>query len=306
MENLIAILSKPDNIPIVILFLSVPLVTWIAFREAARNDAAIGAGRSPTEAVLGPEAALPEKLAVWPFLLRAEFLSAILCTVVLLVWSVALNAPLEEPANANITPNPSKAPWYFLGLQELLVYFDPWIAGVVLPNVIVVGLMVIPYMDINPKGNGYYTWNERKFAVSVFCFGFLVMWVSLIIIGTFIRGPGWMWFWPWNHWDHNKVIAEVNIDLADFLTGGRIPSTSFGGVLIGSACIGAWFVAWIVGPFAAMKARKSEVLEKLGLARYLTVAVLFGSMMFVVLKIILRLVFSIKYILVIDAFGINI
>ena len=80
----------------------------------------------------------------------------------LLVWSLLVDAPLEEPANPTRTPNPSKAPWYFLGLQEMLVFFDPWHAGVVLPSFIIIGLMVIPYIDINPKGNGYYTFRGAQ------------------------------------------------------------------------------------------------------------------------------------------------
>ena len=89
--------------------------------------------------------------------MRNEFLMTLLVIIVLTVWSLLLNAPLEQPSNPTRTPNPSKAPWYFLGLQEMLVFFDPWYAGVVLPSFIIVGLMLIPYLDINPKGNGYYT-----------------------------------------------------------------------------------------------------------------------------------------------------
>src|SRR5207342_2203634 len=117
------------------------------------------------------------------YLVRIEFLAAVIVTVVLFVWSITLNAPLEEPANPNLTMNPSKAPWYFLGLQEMLVYFDPWIAGVVMPSIIIVGLMAIPYIDINEKGNGYYTFKERKFSILTFCFGFIILWVSLIVLG---------------------------------------------------------------------------------------------------------------------------
>src|SRR5215468_2671160 len=110
------------------------------------------------------------------------------------------DAPLEEPANPTRTPNPSKAPWYFLGLQEMLVFFDPWHAGVVLPTFIIIGLMVIPYIDINPKGNGYYCFKDRKWEIVTYLFGFQILWVSLIIIGTFLRGPGWNWFWFWEKW----------------------------------------------------------------------------------------------------------
>ena len=136
-----------------------------------------------------------KELHVWPYLVRVEFLATVIVTVVLFVWSITLNAPLEEPANPNLTMNPSKAPWYFLGLQEMLVYFDPWIAGVVMPSIIMIGLMVFPYVDSNPLGNGYYTIKQRRFSLLMFGWGFL-MWILLIVIGTFIRGPGWIWFWP--------------------------------------------------------------------------------------------------------------
>jgi hypothetical protein len=109
-----------------------------------------------------------------------------------------------------VTMNPAKAPWYFLGLQEMLVYFDPWIAGVIMPTFIIVGLMVIPYIDANPLGNGYYTYKQRKFAIWTFLFGFIGLWVLMIVIGTFIRGPGWMWFWPGQTWDAQRVEFAVN------------------------------------------------------------------------------------------------
>ncbi|PIQ83809.1 MAG: hypothetical protein COV75_05470 [Candidatus Omnitrophica bacterium CG11_big_fil_rev_8_21_14_0_20_63_9] len=159
-----------------------------------------------------------EKVDVWPHLVSRELLATILVTVILFVWSILLQAPLESEANLNVTPNPSKAPWYFLGLQELLVYFDPWIAGVVLPTVIVVGLMAIPYIDTNPKGIGYWAkmeWRrygplpvwypaERPFAVSIFMLG-VVMWFVLIFIGTYCRGPNWEWYWPWESWSHRRI-----------------------------------------------------------------------------------------------------
>ena len=111
---------------------------------------------------------LPEKVHVWPYLVRLEFLCALFVAIALTVWSIVIDAPLEEAANPTKTPNPSKAPWYFLGLQDILVYFDPWFAGVIAPVLIIVGLMLIPYLDINPKGNGYYTYHERKVAIWVY------------------------------------------------------------------------------------------------------------------------------------------
>ena len=116
-----------------------------------------------------------DELLVWPDLVFIEFIAAMVFTLAIVLLSIAINAPLLDRANPAVTPNPSKAPWYFLGLQEMLVYFDPWLAGVVLPLIVVQGLMAIPYIDFNKKGNGYYTFNDRKFSVIVFLFGFLVL-----------------------------------------------------------------------------------------------------------------------------------
>ena len=132
--------------------------------------------------------------------------------MVLTIWALTINTPLE-PSDPTRTPILRKAPWYFLGLQEMLVFFDPWYAGVVLPSFIIVGLMLIPYLDINPKGNGYYTFKERKFEILTFFVGFQMLWVSFIIIGTFFRGPGWNWFWPGQVWDPHLVESLTNVDL---------------------------------------------------------------------------------------------
>ena len=103
------------------------------------------------EAVRERRLPVDDKIHTWPHLVRMEFLVALFVIAALTLWAMMVDAPLEEPANPTRTPNPSKAPWYFLCLQEMLVYFDPWHAGVVLPTLIIVGLMIIPYIDINPK-----------------------------------------------------------------------------------------------------------------------------------------------------------
>jgi len=131
-----------------------------------------------------------DELPTWPYLVRKEFLAAIIVTIILLVWSIVLNAPLEDPSDPSVTPNPAKAPWYFLGLQEMLVYFDPWFAGVVLPSLIIVGLMVIPYIDINPKGNGYYTFRERPFAIATFLFFCLSFFLMKFFSSLWFGGQG--------------------------------------------------------------------------------------------------------------------
>ena len=133
----------------------------------------------------------------------------------LIVWSLAIRAPLEQPADPVVTPNPSKAPWYFVGLQEMLVYFAPWMAGVVLPLLVIFGLMALPYLDVNPKGNGYYSIRQRRWVWLVYHFGFVNLWVVLILIGIFLRGPNWSFFGIYEPQDPHKVTAMTNLTLAE-------------------------------------------------------------------------------------------
>ena len=134
-----------------------------------------------------------DKVHVWPHLLVVEFVAALACTAFLLVFSIFVNAPLLELANVNQTPNPSKAPWYFLGLQELLKWFHPMVAGVMLPGMALVGLILAPYTDRNPSNKP----ENRKFAIALMTF-FLMYWAVLVMIGTFFRGPGFNFIFPWN------------------------------------------------------------------------------------------------------------
>jgi hypothetical protein len=134
-----------------------------------------------------------DKVHVWPHLLGIEFVAALACTAFVLVFSVFVNAPLLELANANQTPNPSKAPWYFLGLQELLTMFHPMVAGVTLPGFGLIGLILAPYTDRNPSNKP----EDRKFAISLFTI-FVMSWAVLVLIGSFFRGPGQNFVFPWN------------------------------------------------------------------------------------------------------------
>ncbi len=294
LSNFLEIVTQPDNIPIVLLLVLTIFYAILAWKKARRNDAA----GSPAEA------AQSDRVQVWPYLVRVEFIAALIVMVILTVWSFSLNGPLEEAANPTLTPNPSKAPWYFLGLQEMLVYFDPWIAGVVLPTLIIVGLIAIPYIDINPKGNGYYTFKERKFAILTYGFGFLVLWVLLIQIGTFLRGPGWNFFMPGEYWDPHKVVPLTNRDLSELF---GIPTklvdlsinpvaTIFGAVV----CLAYLSIPVI---YWRMK-RGTPILQQLGFYRYFTTAYLFVLMTALPIKMILRWTLNVKYILVTPFFNI--
>jgi len=133
-----------------------------------------------------------DKVHVWPHLLAVEFVASLVMTAFLMIFSIFVNAPLLELANPNETPNPSKAPWYFLGLQELLTMFHPMVAGVTIPGIALFLLMVAPFVDKNPSNKP----KDRKFAISIFTL-FLVMWAVLVIIGSFFRGPGFNFVLPW-------------------------------------------------------------------------------------------------------------
>ena len=139
------------------------------------------------------KAAPVDKVHTWPHLLVVEFVASLVITAFTLVFSVFVNAPLLSLANFNLTPNPSKAPWYFLGLQELLAMFHPMVAGVTIPGMGIFLLILAPYMDRNPSNKP----EDRKFAISVMTIH-LMFWAVLVIIGSFFRGPGFLFSFPWD------------------------------------------------------------------------------------------------------------
>jgi hypothetical protein len=299
--NFRLIIMKPDNVPIVGLIFFLVFLTWYAMREAVLNDRRIAAGQGPVEK------AESDRVWVWPDLVYTELISLILCSVVLIVWSIVLKAPLEQPANRSVTPNPSKAPWYFLGLQEMLVYFDPWLAGVVLPGLIIVGLIAIPYIDRNPKGNGYYTFNERKAEITLFLFGFVILWSSLIVLGTFLRGPNWNFFGPFEYWDIHKLEALVNVNLSEYIwmrgLGTGMPTNWLLREIFGILLVLAYL---FVLPVILARSWFKGYFEKLGAPRYYVTAFLFLTMMSLPIKMLLRWVFNLKYIVAIPEFFFNI
>ncbi|MFA5566050.1 MAG: menaquinol-cytochrome c reductase cytochrome b subunit [Acidimicrobiia bacterium] len=134
-----------------------------------------------------------DKVHTWPHLLAIEFVAALAMLTFIFIFSIFVNAPLLELANLNQTPNPSKAPWYFLGLQELLTMFHPMVAGVTIPGMGIFLLILAPYIDKNPSNKP----EDRKFAISLMTVH-LMFWAVLTIIGSFFRGPGFNFVFPWN------------------------------------------------------------------------------------------------------------
>jgi hypothetical protein len=215
---------------------------------------------------------------VWPDLVFKELLAAVGIIVVLIIWALLVDAPLRAEADPSWTENPAKAPWYFLGLQELLVYFDPWLAGVVIPTLMVFGLMAIPYIDIFNSVSGQYRLGKRKKASVFFLFG-VFLWFALIIVGTFFRGPSWHFYWPWESWLIEKHAGEALQSMP---------------VLAGLAFLGFYYIAGMVLPAIVDRG----LLKRFGLIRYLITFFLLLTMLLVPIKILMRLAFGIKYILI--------
>jgi hypothetical protein len=152
-----------------------------------KQDAVVRVQKEPDDTVM-----------TWPHLLSIEFFAAAMMSIFLLFMGIFVNAPLEELANPNVTPEVAKAPWYFVGLQELLAYFHPTVAGALAPTLIIVGSALVPYIDRGPRGDGGPTRpSERKVAVMLFT----ILWgagLALTFLGAFFRGPGYAWTLPWD------------------------------------------------------------------------------------------------------------
>jgi len=295
------IVTKPDNVPIVGLIVLVGYFTWIGMRRAVINDARMAQGLPNLEQLE------PEKTLTWPDLVYTELICMVALTIFLVVWGIALQAPLEQPASSTVAPNPSKAPWYFLGLQEMLVYYDPWMAGVVLPSLIIVGLMAIPYIDTNKEGSGYYTIRQRFFAYVTFQYGFLVLWIILILLGTFLRGPNWNFFGPYEYWDVHKLIPLNNVNLSDIvwiqLLGTPKPSWILIREAPGLILCGLYFA---VLPGLMKRLFFQKYVEEAGLVRYMTLAILLLFMASLPIKMVLRWTINLKYLVAIPEYFFNI
>jgi hypothetical protein len=301
--NFALIVKKPDNVPIVAMLFLVGFFVWLSMHQAIRNDERIGNGLPPMEASDGEG----EKTWVWPDLVYTEMLCMVIGMIVLVVWGLAFQAPIEEPANPARTPNPSKAPWYFLGLQEMLVYYDPWLAGVVFPSLIIVGLMAIPYIDLNPKGNGYFTLKERKVEITIFLFGFLILWVLLVILGTFLRGPNWNIFGPYEYWDIHKLEALVNVNLSEYFWV-KMLRTALPGNMLVRELPGILLVLFylLVLPGLLTRSVLKKYFVKLGPWRYSVFVMLLLGMVALPIKMILRWTVNLKYIVAMPEIFFNI
>jgi hypothetical protein len=200
-----------------------------------------------------------------------------------MVVSLVFDAPLEEPADPTRTPNPAKAPWYFVGLQELLVYFDPWMAGVGIPLIIIFGLCAIPYIDPTRTGMGIYAIRRRPMASAIFLVG-LVGWFLLIAIGLWFRGPGWAWVWPGATGVHSQPTGASR----------SLPN------LVGVPLVLAFF-----GGGGMLIVRRARAWPGFTPARRWIFALLLLAMIGTVIKIIFRLAFDLQYVVSFPQYGFN-
>jgi hypothetical protein len=216
-----------------------------------------------------------EAIPTYPHLVYIELIATLGVTALLVFLALWVDAPLEEQAAPSWTPNPAKAPWYFVGLQELLSYFDPWIGGVMIPLLIFLGLVLLPYIDVNRAGAGEYNFRQRPFATITFSIG-LFLWFGLIFVGAFLRGPNWQIYWPGESWDLEKPFTDPAWSLPLSL---GLP------LLIGYLALGYLL------PFLCWR----EGYRRLGLGRYLVMTSLLLLLCGVVLKIGLHVLFGLKY-----------
>ena len=240
------------------------------------------------------------KVSSWPNLVWIIFLMTLFITVLLWCASFLAMAPLEEMAEWAKTPNPAKAPWYFIGLQELLVYFDPWIAGVMLPQQIIVGLILIPFVDVSPLEQGRYSWRKRRFAISFFTFG-VAFWFALIVVGQFLRGPSWNVYWPFIDYDiGSETWVREGVPLKEVVTGlWSFPLGTGMALIIGFFGVGMILPIILPKIFPKSKICKAmqEYISLLGPIKYVIVQSHVLMMAGVIIKVVLRLVFSVRYII---------
>lgn len=301
-EHFRTIISTPDNVPIVAMIFIFGYFTWYAMKKAVDNDRRVEKGEPTFE-----QTETNDKVLVFPYLIFIEFVIALAYAVMLVVWSIFLKAPLEEPANPTVSPNPSKAPWYFLGLQEMLVYFDPWIAGVLLPTFIILGLCAIPYLDRDPQSSGYYSFKNRRGVISTYLFGFWILWVLLIVMGTFLRGPNWNFFGPFETWDIHKVVPLVNVNLSEIIfikwLSWGLPKQWFIREAPGFLLLAVYF---LIPPAILAKTIFKELYKKLQPVRYSILILLLLVMVSLPIKMYLRWALNLKYIVALPEFFFNI
>jgi hypothetical protein len=239
-----------------------------------------------------------DRVDAWPYLVRLEAIAATTVVACLLFAAVLFDAPLGAPADPSRTPDPSKAPWYFVGLQELLVYFDPWMVGAALPLAITLGLVAVPFLDTSRRATGRYTLADRPLAVPAFVFGLIVPWIGLVLVATFARGPGWTLRLSGGDSESRAALAAPSRDLADlFGIADRGDASAFG-----AACLISYFL--ILPALAYVRTARTPGVRALGKVRFAALASLLLGTAFVAARIALYAAFGVRYVARFGSFGV--
>jgi len=304
-----ALVFAPDHMAVIFLIASAFLFIWLGLRLSILNDHRLERGRNPREKTRSEET----RIFVWPDLVYIELIAMLAMTCVLGIWSLTVPAPLEAPADTSWTPNPAKAPWYFVGLQELLVYFEPWFAGVVLPLVIVFGLCLIPYLRRQDNQSGFYWLKGRRFSVAIFLSGF-GLWILLIVIGTFFRGPDWRLYGlyesrlvrrftelhteplstrVWRAVLHSEDRSTAITSLVNTPVLRELP-----GLLV-------VILLFLVIPLLAKRTFGTGLASRLGPSGYWTVAILLAMMTLIPIKMCANWLFDINYFVYLPEIGLS-
>ncbi|HHT9119569.1 MAG TPA: hypothetical protein ACFYD3_03350 [Candidatus Hypogeohydataceae bacterium YC41] len=221
----------------------------------------------------------------FPNFVMKELCVGLAFLIIIFTWAYYKDAPLYELSNPAETPSHIKAAWYFVGLQELLAYFDPYLAGVIIPSLILGGLYLVPFLDPDPvKGIGRFAFKERKFAIGCFLGGY-VMWYALLLVGMFFRGTYWSFYWPW---EDQSVVKATEVALWSF----PLPA--------GIAFLVCYGLLMLLLPAVIFQ----DFFFRVGLIRYFITFNLFAAMCFVPIKVLLRNGFHVKYVLVTPWFNI--
>jgi len=303
------LILAPDHMAVVFLIALTCFLSWLGLRFSVANDTRLDLGRKPREATR-PEQV---KVLVWPDLVYIELIAMLVMTGILGIWSLAAQAPLEAPADTSWTPNPAKAPWYFVGLQELLVYFEPWFAGVFLPSIIIFSLCLIPYFRRQDNTSGYYSMKGRRFSMAVILAGF-GLWILLIVIGTFFRGPDWRLYGlyesrlvrrfdelqtePLSVMFWRTLLGPDNVSFRSNL----IAAVPFVRELPGLFIVGVLF---LVIPYVAKRTFGRGMAARLGGPGYWTVSILLATMALIPTKMYANWLFNINYFVYFPELGLS-
>lgn len=271
------LLRQPDALALVLLVALVGLTVAVGLVAGRRRDA-----------VAARESAQAEMVTTWPHLLRRELIASLATLLVLAWWAIGLRLPVGASADPSITPAIAKAPWFFVGVQETLQYFDAWLAGAVLPLVMLIGLCALPYLDVNPEGSGRYTLRGRPVALAVTC-GLVLIWLLPMIVGQLLRGEHWALEPVWRPPPLELPLPPPRLlSVADRLGLDGLPAQLLGGLL----CL---------GPFLALPliwrplARRRPTVARMGRVRFVIAGALLLTALGVAFKVLLVAAFDLRY-----------